>query len=218
MALRKKRNKYPNRERWKNDGQRFYRLSEFGHDPDREHEDDRCFGYLELDRNIWKYGGFCSSEPINDWGGGRFVIEPGTPLDDMPGNTKGAFIVSTRLKELIERHAPGQAQYLPISVTEATWDLNLDGVFTMDEAGCCQIGETGDYWIMNTLREVDCMDWPRAEENLWGITIQADKVPDDVLLFRLKGRATATICRRRLRELCDEAGIRGPQFREALHV
>lgn len=215
MARKRKRT-YPNRDKWKSDGQQFYRLTDTGHDPDREHPSDRCVAYLDRTDNPWKFGNFSGSKWIEGWTGGTLVFQPGMKLEDMPW-TIGNMVASTRLKNFLELHAPGHVQFLPIALKEATWALIDMSDFKIYEEGSKLISESGDYWIMNTLHEVDCMDWPKAKKNIWGTSIDSSRVPPEIQLFRIKGEWSEAYCRRSIRELCDEAGIRGPQFRVVEH-
>ncbi|MBS0197690.1 MAG: hypothetical protein JSR77_13125 [Planctomycetes bacterium] len=207
----------PQPDLWRTDGQAFYRLSSTGSDPNIEGPGDRCFGLLRMPTGFTMWD-LHDSKPLQGWTEGLLVVEPGIPIDDAPWNTKDELVVSNRLRELLEFIAPGQAQYLPMSLKRARWEVVDMSKFVVHEEGAEMIGGPGDYWMMNTLVEVDCMDWKLAKSSPWRSAIDVAKVPGDVQLFRIADQRSVVYCRRRVREVCVEAGIRGLQFREVLYT
>ncbi|MBS0197688.1 MAG: hypothetical protein JSR77_13115 [Planctomycetes bacterium] len=206
-----------NPDTWRADGALFYRLTSTGEDPEHEKPADRCFGHAVLSEGISIFDLFDSKE-IRDWKHGTLFVEPGVRLDDLPWNTANQLIVSDRLKALLEDLAPRQVQYLPMKVIRAKWKLVDLSRFVVQRKGSRILAPLGSYWLMNTLMEVDCMNVELAKTDLYRTCIETSRVPPNVQVFRIKGRAASAFCRRKVREACVAAGMRGVQFRWVMHT
>lgn len=198
----------------------FYTFDGIGHDVERERAKDRCYGLLKLDRNVWDYGNFVMSSSIAEWGGATLYIEPGIPLDDVPWAVGGAVVVSGRVKAMIEAMAPMQAQFLPIEVVRSGWRLEDLSEFVIDtpSASPIQFPPGHGYWIVNSLLEIECMDWQAASGSFSRIRVIQSLVPADAQLFRVRGRPSQLVCRQAFRREFFSNGFKGGQFGAISHV
>lgn len=97
--------------------------------------------------------------------------------------------------------------------------MKIDGEVIVHEEESVILCEPGEYSILNTLVELKCMDWNAKKNDYWeDDVIQADKIPLGVILFRIIDQGASIVCRRQLRIACDEAGIRGAQFRRVKYT
>lgn len=71
---------------------------------------------------------------------------PGVELPDLVGNTRDLLILSKRVKDRLEQAAPGPVEYLPLSIINHKKRL-----------------ASADYFIVNPLGTVDCLDLDRSE-------------------------------------------------------
>lgn len=119
-------------------------------------------------------------------------------IEDMPWIGHSCHAVSDKLKDLIERHAPNHAQFLPLQTV------------------CC--GKRRDserFWIANWLIACPCLD----RENAWiegddivKEAVRLDRIPNDVMVCRMSECLDTTIIRDELRREFDLAGVTGCQY------
>jgi hypothetical protein len=94
-------------------------------------------------------------------------------------------VVSNAMKLFFEEHAPGDGQFLPITIRQQR------GRFF----------EQGEYWCVHWVKVIDCIDWARSrwkkqrndqglewfEFGFMGAIFDPSKVPHDVQVFRPHG-------------------------------
>ncbi len=149
---------------------------------------------------LWK-----SRVPVAQWGEYTMKLDRRRPLDDMPWMMCCVDVVSQQMREFLEREAPGDLQYLPITATfrgkpvpEAT------------------------FWVIKTLRELDCIDHQKSEYKpmrsqphrvtFQRVVFDLDEIPAGVMVFRAYGDTTILYIRTRLRDKIIAAGLTGCQF------
>lgn len=126
------------------------------------------------------------------------------PLEDVPWNNATPMIISGRLKSLLSKAAPGQAQYIPIMIK-------------------LRDRSTKKYWVVNCLKMVQCTHPKLSKWTLltagggsWRsyntFAIDLRRVPRNALIFRDIDYPVAVFIRRRLRMAIEAAGITGAQF------
>ncbi|USN99153.1 MAG: hypothetical protein H6810_00280 [Phycisphaeraceae bacterium] len=103
------------------------------------------------------------------------VVSSGDGPEDLPFAGWSTLVVSDRLRRILEQHAPGEIQFLPLG-------------FANTEVDC------GAYWAAVLLQTVDCVDPERAvvyevgsKPTLFRLAIRADSIPDSVNVCRVKG-------------------------------
>ncbi len=127
----------------------------------------------------------------------------------MPWNDSPGHIASDRLRRLIEREAPGHAEFLPVGLVWRNKPANL-----------------GNYWMINWLHMVDCFDRARSKYttvpdkhepegqrlSFDKLVINSRKIPRAIAVCRLTYYENIVVIRRSLREVLDAHGITGCQF------
>lgn len=143
--------------------------------------------------------------PITHWGDYTMKLERRRSLEDMPWMICSNDTVSQRMREFLEREAPGDLQYLPIKTTfrgkpvpEAT------------------------YWVIKALRYLDCIDIAKSEyktdEDEPGryffqrIVFELNNIPPNVMVFRAVHDEIPLYIRTELRDKIVAAGLTGCQF------
>lgn len=139
--------------------------------------------------------------PINDWDGSLVVRceEPG-PLEDFPWANE--HVASERLRQLWEKHAPGCAQYLPLTL------MLSDGTPIQDR-----------YWLVNWLHTVDFLDrtysdYAASNEHTtyFDVVVNGTAIPDHKPICRMKGSPSFVVIRDDIKRAIEHAGITGCQF------
>lgn len=138
---------------------------------------------------------------------GPFRIDcsaPG-PLEDMPwaGDVP---VVSNRLKLLIDRHAPGCAQFLPAI-------MYFNGIPL----------DCGAYWIVNWLTVADCIDWNNsvftvssdgANKRTFKRIVIRSAIIAVYPILRVKEYEVMTLIRSDIKQIFDDNRITGCQYRK----
>lgn len=131
---------------------------------------------------------------------------PGLAIPDLVNNTLGLCVVSSRLKDLLERESRAQIEFLPISI------MNHKGRIA-----------ASDYFLANVLDHHDCIDLSRSDvdqnnpkpgmlSGLHRLFVLEEKIPVEARFFRLKPMPEAIIIRDDLRALLDAAAITGVKY------
>jgi hypothetical protein len=123
---------------------------------------------------------------------------PRTVFEDLLWPIDDFYIVSSRLREFLEREAPGAAEYLPVTI----------------EGPRCE--EAPAYWIMNFIRVFDCLEEEESMNTdetgrrfIEVPVIDPARVPPDGVLGLLGGFTVARIMRADLKKKYDAAGFLG---------
>ena len=138
----------------------------------------------------------------------QFVTVKSRRFLDVPDCLDGDFyLVSERLRLLLEAAAPNAAQFLPARLR----------------------GPPSSYWVMNVLRVFDCLDKEAStivdEETGTPVggyerpfmpipVIDPCRIPPDGVLGRLKGDMGTILVRRDLKRTIEKAKIKGIYFHE----
>lgn len=135
------------------------------------------------------------------------------PIEDLPLAVE-APMVSQRTRELIERVAPGCAQFLPVTMTHRGKPMRI-----------------GRYWVMNMVKPVDCLDPElgtttpvpeRIAKHMPADSVQLvyertrflrSVVPADAALFRMRKQYITVVARDDVREAFESHGITGVKFK-----
>jgi hypothetical protein len=129
-------------------------------------------------------------------------------LADSPSNLEGMVVVSAPLKALLESTKPPSVELLRVSI------INHKGRVASEE-----------YFIVNPLRVIDCIDKTRSEIK-WNaidttaisgclrLVLDLGAVDDDVLLLRPKHLENVVAVRRDLAESITAGGFTGVDFTE----
>lgn len=145
---------------------------------------------------------------VMSWGEYRLELDRDHDLEDMPWVMTGGmcFVVSQRLRELLERKTPGQIQFLPIQT--AFRGKPMPKV---------------KYWVVNVLNMISCIDDERSEWKPWypgskgkfyiRAEIDPNKVPQELQIFRPSEQRMSVYVRRELVEDIENAGMTGCRFR-----
>jgi hypothetical protein len=129
-----------------------------------------------------------------------FVYDSVTVFEDYPWSFN-VDVVSGKLRSLLERLAPGVAEYWPIRLKGPRSDQLPDS-----------------YWAVNWLRVVDCLHEETFNVNDEGRryvevpVIDPAMIPGDVVLAVVEHFRVMKIIRDDLRLELIKAGIRGPQY------
>ncbi|HZW07047.1 MAG TPA: DUF1629 domain-containing protein [Phycisphaerales bacterium] len=132
-------------------------------------------------------------------------------FEDMAWGDARATVISTRLRRLFERIAPGHAQFIPCTIKYGAKRKRA-------------ISE-GEHWMVNWLHMVDCFDTKasRFEGRLdrngeLDFTACSDpvfntsRIPPGIRIFRVKGRELTVLVDAGVKEAMEAAGITGPVF------
>lgn len=131
------------------------------------------------------------------------------PLEDMPWADGSGRMVSDRLRTLLEQHAPGEVEFIPMKLMYKR-SIVRDPV----------------YWMANFLHVVDCIDRTLSnyEEvpdrhqpdgvrlSINKLVIRLSAIPQDVSMCRVYKYEPLVLIRRQLREVLGREGITGPQY------
>lgn len=131
---------------------------------------------------------------------------PGLVVPDVIGNDLHLFLVSGRLKTLLERESNARSEYLPASI------INHKGRLA-----------TQDVFIINVLERVDCVDRPRSEVDeshiepgtlggLFRLQVDAGRIPSEAKLFRLGEMPSLILVRNDLRASMEAQGLTGARY------
>lgn len=125
-------------------------------------------------------------------------------LEDCPWVDSEVAVVSTRFKDIIESAAPGQCQFIPIDIMYN--ELPVDN----------------DYWVLNLLNVIDCIDKHRSiefrrsndqmDESYYFPVVNPEKVPTEISIFRVKLSEANIMVRSKLRDTIRRARVSGVQF------
>jgi len=140
----------------------------------------------------------------------QFEMSPdlgGIRLHDLICNTLGFYVISARLKQILEEHAGAEFEFLPIHI------VNRKGR-----------REKGPYFIANLIgRQVDCADLSRSimresamRKGRYGslrrLTIDPARVDPDFKVFRLQQMPKLFIVRDDLKGAIERGGVTGCAF------
>lgn len=185
---------------------RYWMLSNFGEAHEPRTEGYRCLlerigvdppHCIPFDQAIALWEG----RSIPDWDASLVVRceEPG-PLEDFPWCNE--HIASDRLRLLLERLAPGCAQFLAITL------LQHDGTPSPQP-----------YWIVNWLHTVDFYDreftdMARSPEHtsFFEVVVDASRIPPDKPICRMHECQTYVAIRDDIKSAIERAGMTGCQF------
>lgn len=138
---------------------------------------------------------------IADWDGSLVIRcdDPG-PTEDFPWAKE--HIVSDRLRRLLEAHAPGCAQYLPVTIA------HHDGTHVLEP-----------YWIANWLRTIDFYDRTHTDmmstqdgTSFFEVVVDASKIPNDAPICRMKDFSNFIVIRDDIKKAIKNSGMTGCQF------
>lgn len=127
-------------------------------------------------------------------------------LEDAAFNLSNQLVVSERLRAFLEAREVSGVEFLPVTM--------------LDHKGR---SVKADYVIANLLTHVDCVDkeattheWNPLNENAMvgvrNLTVDPERIPDDVQLFRLEHVAGVIGVRRDLAEALEAEGFTGLAF------
>lgn len=101
------------------------------------------------------------------------------PVEDMPWCSPHGYVVSQRIREILERMAPGNCQFLPVTVQYKRRTI-----------------DAGPYWVLNILNVVDCLDMVKSTIRpskvlpsgmaVLEMVIRHELIPGNVLICRVK--------------------------------
>lgn len=130
----------------------------------------------------------------------------GTKLADHVPNTLGFLMVSAKLRELLERHAGAQIEFLPITLRNQRKQLVKK-----------------PYFIANLLGSVDCVDMRRSEfsrsairkdqvRRFYHLVLDEKRIGPEDKLFRLSESKRTIVAREDLGKEILRAGCQGMIF------
>lgn len=140
-----------------------------------------------------------AAQPILDWDS-HTVVECEKPhvFEDMPWCGSYSHLMSQRMRDVIERAAPEQVQWLPVVMCHEGKRIE----------GC------PNYFVANYLHMCDSADeqlTPRSENNYLDlITVDPRKVPSHVMLHRNSVMDTNVIVRSQIYNALNANGITKP--------
>ena len=155
------------------------------------------------------------------WAGGTEVAWPegviadvteGTKPEDMPWSG-AVHVVSARFRELIERHCPGDAIFLPIGVRRNGRPFG-----------------PAPYWVAHWVRALDCLDRERSksfvmklrngqtEEVFTSPCVDLAKVPPEVQVWRARPPMSSVFIRDEMRSKIEDAKLSGCQFYPVAYI
>ncbi|WIG92971.1 DUF1629 domain-containing protein [Myxococcus sp. SDU36] len=129
--------------------------------------------------------------------------EPGLKIADVIPNAVNYFMVSKRMKELLEQHSGAEIEFLRFVL------LNHRGRVASE-----------DCYIANVVGMQDCVDMEKTEGDLdplkpdrfmylRRLLLQEDKVPPGAKLFRIPAAPRLMIVRKDLKEQLEKDGVTG---------
>ncbi|MFY2558301.1 imm11 family protein [Corallococcus terminator] len=164
----------------------------------------------QLARQKWR---IAKGQPMGEHHPARARLDmdkryPGFVVPDLVSNTFHLYIISHRLKPLLQAELKDQAEgeFLPVSI------YNHKG----------RVAEE-DYSIANIFRAVECVDRSRSEFTesalkpgqlsiLKRLQLDPERIPAEPRIFRLKEMPALLIIRGDLRARLEEAGITGANY------
>ncbi|HYC99685.1 MAG TPA: DUF1629 domain-containing protein [Phycisphaerales bacterium] len=139
------------------------------------------------------------------------VSDAPTCFEDMAWGDGCGTVVSTRLRTLLERIAPGHAQFIPCTVKYGKRRPKV-------------ISE-GEHWMVNWLHMVDCFDTVASRHegkvdqfgdinytSCFDPVYDLRRIPPEIRILRVKGARMTVLVDAGIREAIEAAGITGPQF------
>jgi hypothetical protein len=131
---------------------------------------------------------------------------PGLRVPDIINNAMGYFMISAKLKELLEQCATTEVEYLRFTL------LNHKGRVASDQC-----------FIANLIGTVDCVDVERTVgrpdvlnpgeySRIKNLFLLEDKIDPDLKLFRIASLPSVLVIREDLKNDLDSAGITGANF------
>lgn len=131
---------------------------------------------------------------------------PGLNVPDLVDNTIGVQIVSSKLKELLEKESGAKTEYVPLRILNHKRRV-----------------ASKDHFIANVLELQDCVDmertksepselWPDQIGALYKLFLDPARIDPNLKLFRLAKRPNTLIIRDDLRALLEGAGITGTRY------
>jgi hypothetical protein len=131
---------------------------------------------------------------------------PGLNVPDLVNNTLGVEIVSSRLKELLEKESGAKTEWVPLRILNHKRRV-----------------ASKDHFIANVLELQDCVDmertvskpsklWPDQIGALYKLYLDPARIDPNLKLFRLAKRPVTMIIRDDLRALIEGAGITGTRY------
>lgn len=186
--------------------QRFLQLSDAGEDEDSPRR--WCGAIIFRGLYDWELNEGRARSDWDDYASAIVNMDSDGPPEDLPWTMSGQYVVSDRLRKLIERYASGSAQFLRVRMTHAGRDLDLP-----------------PYWLVNWLHVDDCIDWEKSvyQENLlrpghYRFTlIVVDPSHARHKVFRLRHFEVETLVLAGFRDLVQNEGITGCQFYKVWH-
>lgn len=130
----------------------------------------------------------------------------GIALSDFISNTLGYYIVSARLRELLEEAAGVEIEFLPVRI------INHKGRVASEE-----------YSVANVIGTLDCVDMSRSEgqldpddetifARLEKLYLDRERIPPDRALFRIASMPPLIVIREDLRRKLMDAEITGAVY------
>jgi hypothetical protein len=127
-------------------------------------------------------------------------------LEDFHENMTSLLVVSSRVKDLVEKEKVTRIECLPV------WIVNHKGRREKDQ-----------YWVLHSTPLIDCIDLKKSKptvneinpddfSNVENLTIDPKKVPKDAKLFRLEKFSVPPIFRTDLVDKIQSAGFKGMEF------
>jgi len=128
---------------------------------------------------------------------------PGMRLVDFVANHLLYLIVSGKVKQVLQQEGVENIEYLPVSIYDQKKRL-----------------ASSDYYIVNVLGTVDCLDHENSEydrslinqakiQHFDKVVLHENQVPVDVKIFRLKGRSEMIFIRSDLLEALKKNKLTG---------
>lgn len=185
----------------------WFRMTEMGEPADGS---DRWLVWPEMSfAQTWE---FVQGKPLPPTQPRSVVVSDSpTCFQDMAWGDGRGTVVSTRLRHLFERIAPGHAQFIPCTVKYGKRKPKI-------------ISE-GEHWMINWLYKVDCFDTKASGHegkldrygeidytSCFDPVYDISRIPENQRIFRVMGRRLTILVDVEVKEAIESAGITGPQF------
>lgn len=187
---------------------KFYKLVTLR---DEKNESENIFCNSKKIYNIDRYD-VLKGKKINNWNKNITLFydsEKGNILTDYLENVLGWFVVSTKLKNIIEELDKNAVQFLPINIESLNGDNKLNG-----------------YYVANILQVIDAVNWElsdyrEAYVKKKNITIKYVRkyvfnreAIKDAHIFKIPNKVTPIFVSQRFRNVIENNKITKCQFRE----
>jgi hypothetical protein len=176
-------------------------------------DDDESFAYIVetphvLDRDEWKLN---EGEPAAGWFPEdvtyRLSRDHGSRVGDFVANASRLLLVSGRLRQFLEQHAPGsRIEFLPTRLRSAKGKLLEEPFFVANPIGsvaCMDAGKSDVQWS------------PISKDQVFRfrrLVLDASKIPPDLNLFRLAEQTELILVRRELAQEILDSDFTGMMF------